>query len=265
MTSALASHMAAVRQRGERAFIPFLTAGYPDVPTFQALLGRTNSADFLEIGLPFSDPVADGPTIVQASEVALAHGMHTDLLFDVLADAPPHPPVIVMTYVNPVLAYGVEAFMSRARQAGVAGVILTDLPPEEATEMHAAAAAEAIATVQLVAPTTPAERMRLVAATTTGFLYCVAVTGTTGARGAFGSQAAVTIERLRRVTDLPVVVGFGISTPEHVREACHFADGAVVGSALLDLLRQHAVSESLLETFERRLQSLAAAAHSPRS
>jgi tryptophan synthase alpha chain len=261
---ALAQSMAALRQTGRRAFIPFLTAGYPDFETSRRLLGCTGRADFVEVGLPFSDPVADGPTIVQASEVALAHGMHPDRLFELLASAPPHPPVIVMTYINPVLAYGGEAFMRAAAAAGVAGVILTDVPPEDASELHAAAAAASIATVQLVSPTTLDARMARIAATTTGFLYCVALTGTTGARGAFGTQAETTIARLRRVTELPVVVGFGIATPEHVTAACRFADGAVVGSALLDFVRTHATSADLLPEFERRIDALAAAAHAPR-
>jgi len=261
MAAALATRMSELRKRGQRAFIPFLTAGFPDIPTFQALLSHTGSADFLEIGLPFSDPVADGPTIVQASQVALAHGMHPDLLFDLLSSAPPHPPVVVMTYVNPVLAYGAPAFLRRAAAAGVQGIILTDLPPEEAGEIPAQAAAAGIATVQLVAPTTPAERMAQIAATTTGFLYCVAVTGTTGARGVFGPTARATVERLRRVTDLPVVVGFGISTPDQVGEACSFADGAVVGSALVDFISRHATEADLGPQFERFLAALAEPAH----
>lgn len=263
MASSLAARMDSLHAAGSHAFIPFLTAGYPDVQSFAALLASTRSADFLEIGLPFSDPVADGPTIVQASEQALAHGMHPDLLFDLLAAAPDRPPVVLMTYVNPVLAYGPEAFFERARDSGVEGIILTDLPPEEAGSLHRAAAARGIATVQLVAPTTPDDRIARIAESTTGFLYCVAVTGTTGARERLGDTARETVTRIRQVTALPVVVGFGISTPELVREACTFADGAVVGSALLDFLREHAAAADLAVRFRALLERFADAAHRP--
>jgi len=255
--------MERLRAAGSHAFIPFLTAGFPDRETFAALLPCTRAADFLEIGLPFSDPVADGPTIVQASEQALAHGMHPDLLFDLLAAVPERPPVVLMTYVNPVLAYGPDAFFGRAQGCGVEGIILTDLPPEEAGALHRAAADCGIATVQLVAPTTPPDRVVRIAASTTGFLYCVAVTGTTGARERLGDTARETVARIRRVTALPVVVGFGISSPGLVREACAFADGAVVGSALLDFLRTRAGIADLPEQFESELARFASAAHSP--
>jgi tryptophan synthase alpha chain len=263
MTSSLAARMEQLRAGGFRAFIPFLTAGFPDPETFAALLPRTQAADFLEIGLPFSDPVADGPTIVQASEQALAHGMHPDLLFDLLAAVPDRPPVVLMTYVNPVLTYGPDAFFGRAWSCGVEGIILTDLPPEEAGSLHRAAADFGIATVQLVSPTTPPGRVARIAESTTGFLYCVAVTGTTGARERLGTSARETVARIRRVTALPVVVGFGISSPELVREACAFADGAVVGSALLDFLRAHAGAGDLPQRFESELARFASAAHTP--
>jgi len=257
----LAAHMQGLRGRGAHAFIPFLTAGFPDVSTFAALLPRAAAADVLEIGLPFSDPVADGPTIAQASEVALAHGMHPDLLFELLGSAGDLPPVVLMTYVNPVLAYGAERFFERARRAGIAGVILTDLPPEEAAALHDRATQAGIATVQLVAPTTPEERVARIAASTTGFLYCVAVTGTTGARARLDDRARDTVARVRRVTTLPVVVGFGISTPDQVRATCEFADGAVVGSALVDFVRTHAQDPDLPALFEAELARFARAAH----
>ena len=262
MTSPLQDAMRGLQRSGVGAFIPFLTAGYPDLDTFRALLGRTGAADFVEVGLPFSDPVADGPTICHASEVALAQGMHADAMFDALAAVQGRPPAIVMTYVNPVLAYGPDAFMRRARASGVQGVILTDLPVEEPDQddLLEAAARHGIASVLLVAPTTPRERMASIARRATGFLYCVAVTGTTGARADVGDQARETVARLRRVTNLPVVVGFGISTPEHVRATCSFADGVVVGSALVELLRT-TPAERRVEFFERRVRELAEAAH----
>jgi tryptophan synthase alpha chain len=255
--------MRASTRSGGKAFIPFLTAGYPDPDTFRVLLGRTSAADFIEVGLPFSDPVADGPTICHAYEVALAQGMHADAMFDALAAVRERPPAIVMTYVNPVLAYGPDAFMRRARASGVQGVILTDLATEAESDpdgLLEAAARHGIASVLLVAPTTQRVRMASIARHATGFLYCVAVTGTTGARVDLGGQARDTVARLRRVTQLPVVVGFGISTPEHVRATCAFADGVVVGSALVELLRTTS-AERRVEVFARRLRELADAAH----
>jgi tryptophan synthase alpha chain len=257
----LAERMQRLRQAGAKAFVPFLTAGYPDADTFLALLRGTRSADLVEVGLPFSDPVADGPSICHATEVALAQGMHAGLLFDLLAAEPRRPPVVVMTYLNPVLAFGAEAFFRRARAAGVLGLILTDVPPEDAGELRRGAAQQDLALVQLVAPTTSEARLAAIAASTNGFLYCVAVTGTTGARGQVGPSARLTVERLRRVTSLPVVVGFGISTPQHVRDTCAFADGAVVGSALVDLVRAHRGAPDLAVRFEARVGELAAAAH----
>ena len=253
--------MQRIRASGSKAFIPFLTAGFPDIARFVRLLQASRSADFVEVGLPFSDPVADGPSICQASEVALAGGMHAERMFDALAGTRDLPPVIVMTYLNPVLAYGPEPFMRRAAACGVRGILLTDVPPEDAGPWIEMAAAHDIAAVLLVSPTTPPERMRRIAAQATGFLYCVAVTGTTGARADLGPQAEETVRRLRRVTDQPVVVGFGISTPEHVRATCRFADGVVVGSALVDFVRQHAGADDLPARFAARVDLLAAAAH----
>jgi len=265
MVLPLAEAMRGLKGDGRRAFIPFLTAGYPDLETFRSLLRHTAAADFLEIGLPFSDPIADGPTICHASEVALAQGMHADLMFEVLAAERQRPPVIVMTYLNPVLAYGPEAFMRRARASGVQGIIVTDLPPEDGAALLDLAAAEGIASVLLVSPTTAKERMAAIVARATGFLYCVAVTGTTGARREVGGQARETVARLREITSMPVVVGFGISTPEHVRDTCRFADGVVVGSALVDFIRAHGRASDLPADFAARVRELAAAAHTPDS
>ncbi len=251
----------ALHARGAKAFIPFLTAGYPDAARFQTLLRACSPSDCIEIGLPFSDPVADGPTVCRASEIALAQGMHSDVLFDLLGAEREHPPVVLMTYLNPVLAYGVEPFMRRARAAGVAALLLTDLPADEGLEMAAMAAAAGLAMVQLVAPTTAPERIARIAAAATGFVYCVALAGTTGARSAVAAAARSTVERVRAVTARPVVVGFGISTPEHVREVCTYADGVVVGSALLDWVHEHRADPRLGELFNAHLTTFAAAAH----
>ncbi len=257
----LADHMRALRVSGRKAFIPFLTAGYPDRATFRTLLAAVGDVDCLEIGLPFSDPVADGPSICHASDVALAAGMRPDVLFDTLRTMPHLPPIVLMSYLNPVLAYGPDAFFARAAAAGVRGLILTDLPPEDGEELFAAAATHGIASVLLVAPTTGDARMRAIAARATGFLYAVAVTGTTGARSVIAAETADTVRRLRAVCDAPVVVGFGVSTPEQVQSVCKFADGVVVGSALVDFIRARRDTPNWVAEFARCVQSLAAAAH----
>jgi tryptophan synthase alpha chain len=257
----LGARMRALQASGRKAFIPYLTAGYPDLETFATLLGHTQVADCVEIGLPYSDPVADGPSICHASDVALAAGMHADALFDLLAGQRDLPPLVLMTYLNPVLAYGVEAFMVRAAAAGVHGLLVTDLPPEEGEPVFAAAAAQGIASVLLVSPTTKEARLRALTTQATGFLYAVAVTGTTGARDVLGSQAEPLVRRVRAATDLPVVVGFGLSTPEQVQQVCRFADGAVVGSALVDVVRSQRDRGAASRAFAARLESLAAAAH----
>jgi len=258
----LAAHMRQLRASGRRAFIPFLTAGYPDTARCRALLEQVvDVADFVEVGLPFSDPVADGPTICAASDVARAAGMDTNGLFGLLETMSGLPPVILMTYLNPILAYGSEAFVERAAAAGVRGLLVTDLPPEDGQDLYAAAEAQGIANVLLVAPTTTDERMASIAARTNGFLYCIAVRGTTGVRDTTRDEARQTVERVRRVTDLPVVVGFGLATPDQVRTTCRFADGAVVGSALVDWIGRHADDADLAAAFGRELEALAEAAH----
>lgn len=253
--------MQGLRRSGKKAFIPFLTAGYPDGESFETILRACAAADCIEIGLPFSDPVADGPSICHASEVALSAGMHAEALFDLLERQRDLPPIILMTYLNPVLAYGPEDFLRRAAARGVRGLLLTDLPPEDGQELFAAAAARDIASVLLVAPTTASTRMQQIASAATGFLYAVAVTGTTGAREALGSQAQEIVRRLRPLTALPVVVGFGISTEAQIRQVCRFADGVVMGSALIDWLRLHADRSTLAVDFASHLGRLAAAAH----
>jgi len=262
VTLSLSAYMRDLQTRQRKAFIPFLTAGYPDDRRFRSLLaGAAAHADVIEVGLPFSDPVADGPTICAASEKALAAGATTDRLFEAVEATASLPPSIIMTYLNPLLAYGTEAFLQRAARAGIQGLLLTDLPPEDGEDLLAKAADLGIASVLLVAPTTSDERLARIASLATGFLYCVAVRGITGARTTTTDDARLTVQRLRAHSDLPVVVGFGISTPEHVRTTCEFADGVVVGSALVQWISQHADAADLETGFRDQLARLSAAAH----
>jgi tryptophan synthase alpha chain len=207
----------------------YLMAG-PETPTL-AEAAVAGGADLLEIGFPFSDPLADGPVIRLAGERALAQGMRTQACLECLAEtrALVEVPLIPMTYASILEAYGYERFQSDAAEAGAASLIVADLPIE---------AAPAVRRVQLVAPTTPTERVQLAAERTDGWLYLVSLTGTTGARAQVSSQLAALVERARGVTDTPLLAGFGISTPEQAAQAAALADGIVVGSRAVEVAHQ---------------------------
>jgi tryptophan synthase alpha chain len=227
----------------------YVTCGDPDLDTTRdvVLAGIDAGADVVELGVPFSDPVADGPVIQAASERALARGTR---LSDVLKLAGqvrrvrPEAGLIVFSYLNPILRFGMKQFASAAEDAGLDGALVTDLPPEEAEtylrEMHA----RNLATVFLVAPTSPEVRLRAIARASTGFVYAVSRTGITGARGEFPPEARDLVKRLRRQTKLPVVVGFGIANAEQFERVGEFADAVVVGSALVELIERNAGEEA---------------------
>lgn len=218
------------------ALMPYLMGGFPDVATSRAIGDACidAGADLLELGIPFSDPLADGPVIHAAGTAALAAGATTDAILGVAAALAPRAPVVLMTYVNIVLARGVERFVRQAADAGAAGLIVPDVPLEESAELLAACDAVGLALVPLVAPTTPDERLARIGAQARGFLYAVAVTGTTGERA--GGDAAPILARAKAATDVPVALGFGISTPEQAVLAATESDGVIVGSALVRVL-----------------------------
>ena len=227
---------AAVRSDGDVRLIPYLMAGYPD-RRGSSELGRRYAAAgaaAIEVGIPFSDPLADGPTIQRAGKAALDGGMTTGAAIEVAAEvAREGAPVVLMTYVNPVLAYDPRRFAEHAAGAGVAGVIVPDLALEEAAPVVDPLREAGIDTVFLVAPTSPEERIRRIAAASSGFVYCVTLTGVTGARDELDARLDSLLERLRSATQLPIAAGFGISRPEHVQRLRAKADAAVVASALL--------------------------------
>lgn len=196
--------------------------------------------DLVEIGVPFSDPLADGPAIQRSSQAALALGVDLPWILDVVSKFRRHSelPVALMGYYNPFLQYGPVAFARDAHQAGVDALIVPDLPPDEAGWLHAAARAHRLSMVYLVAPTSTPARMRYVSKLCTDLCYCVSVTGVTGARAQLGADVQAYLQRARRLVDKPIVVGFGISTPRHVRALTPFADGLVVGSALVPVLER---------------------------
>jgi tryptophan synthase alpha chain len=216
------------------ALMPYLMGGFPDVASSRAIGDACidAGADLLELGIPFSDPLADGPVIQAAGTAALAAGATTDDILAVAEALAPRAPVVLMTYVNIVLARGIERFVGQAADVGAAGLIVPDVPLEEADELLAACDAAGLALVALVAPTTPDDRLARIGARGRGFLYTVAVTGTTGERA--GGDASAILARAKAATDVPVALGFGISTPEQASAAADAgADGVIVGSRLV--------------------------------
>jgi tryptophan synthase alpha chain len=221
------------RDAGGHAFVPYVTGGFPGVDA-ELLRGIQDAgADAVEVGIPFSDPVMDGGIIQEASRRSLEAGTHPADVLATIAEADLDIPVAVMTYVNPVVRRGIGPFLDMARDAGVAGVIVPDVPVDEAEELDVEAAARGIDAVLLAAPGTAPDRLAAIAASAHGFVYCVATYGVTGARDALSGTARGVVEALRPLTDLPLLVGVGIGTPEQAAEACGFADGVIVGSALM--------------------------------
>jgi len=221
------------RDGGGRGFVPYVTGGLPGVDAALLEALRDAGADAIEVGIPFSDPVMDGGVIQEASAAALAAGAHPSDILATIAKAGLDIPVAVMTYVNPVYRHGFDAFLTEAREAGVAAAIVPDLPVDEAAEWVERAAAQGLETVFLAAPGTSPERLAAIAAASRGFVYCVATYGVTGARTELAATARELVERLRPLTDTPLLVGVGIGTPEQAAAACGFADGVIVGSALV--------------------------------
>jgi tryptophan synthase alpha chain len=226
-----------LKREGRRALIPFITAGDPDLRTTVLLLHELAraGADVIEVGVPFSDPVADGPVIQRASERALRNGATLSALLECLTAARRQMeiPIVLFSYFNPLLQFGLERLASEARTAGVDGILITDLIPEEANEWELLLQTNAIDPIFLVAPTTSDERLKQITARARGFIYAISRTGVTGAREEMEGAAEALVRRVRQCTDLPVAVGFGVTTARHVRDVWRYADGAVVGSAIV--------------------------------
>jgi tryptophan synthase alpha chain len=221
----------------------YLTAGDPDLRTTRemALAAIDNGADVIELGVPFSDPLADGPVIQRASERAVARGVRlTDVLGVAreLRAARPNCGIVIFSYLNPVVRMGMKAFCAAAKEAGVDGALLTDMIVEEAEEYLAEMKANDLAPVFLAAPTSPDARLKMIVEATKGFVYAISRVGITGTRDAVASDAPHLVSRLKKFTQLPIAVGFGISNAEHVRAVGQFADAAVVGSALVALIEK---------------------------
>lgn len=237
MISPISQAFAQAKAAGSAALIPFLTAGFPQPEAFLDILTalEASGADLIEVGLPFSDPLADGPTIQAASRSALELGVTPEKVFDLLAQARMRikSPLVLMTYFNPILRQGLAEFAARTKESGAAGVIVPDLPPEEASGWLAAAEKAGLETVFLVAPTTTPQRLERILAVSQGFVYLVSLKGVTGAEFFITSQLLADLRRLRGQTPLPVAVGFGVSSPDQAQALAGAADGVIVGSALI--------------------------------
>lgn len=233
-----------LNKRGEKALVCFLTSGDPDFATTVKLVEEIakSGADIVELGIPFSDPLADGPSIQSSSFRALQAGATVRGVLDNVKSIRERcdVPIVLMTYYNPIQKYGLARFAEDAARSGADGVIMTDLPAEEAADWKTAADAVGIATVFLLAPTSTKDRIELAAKMGSGFMYCVSRTGVTGARNEAPVELKELVGTIKLVTDLPVVVGFGISSPEHVKYVTQIADGAVVGSALVNIIADSA-------------------------
>ena len=254
----------------KKAFIAYLTAGDPHLAATEALVvamaepvDPTRRVDLIELGIPFSDPMADGQAIQAASERALKSGSSVKGVLDCVRRirARTQVPILFFTYLNPVLAYGVDAFARDAAAAGADGVLPLDLPPEEEPAFLATLRAHGLATVCLSAPNTPIARGRALAKATQGFLYYICRLGVTGERATLPDDLAKRVADLKRAGDAPVCVGFGISSPEHAAEAARHGDGAIVGSHLVRLIEQHGTAADLVARVAGRAGELAAAVH----
>lgn len=263
-TERIAAAFESCRAQKRAALMPYFTLGYPTPALSLDILVAIAQAgaDLLELGIPFSDPLADGPTIQHSTQVALEQGMNVARCLEMAAALRQRgltQPFLLMGYLNPILAFGPARFTREAARVGADGLILPDLPPEEAGEMEALCQQQGLALVFLASPNTPPERLALVAERTSGFLYLTSLTGVTGARQTLPPALSDFVARARSVTTKPLAVGFGISTPEHARRVAAIADGVIVGSALIEAVRQ---STSPVESAAHFITTLHAALES---
>jgi tryptophan synthase alpha chain len=256
----LATRFAACAREGRAAFVTFTTAADPDVETCAEILAGLPAAgvDVIELGMPFTDPMADGPAIQAASRRALAAGGSLRTTLDLVRrfrEGDAETPIVLMGYYNPIYRRGVAAFLAEAKEAGVDGLIVVDLPPEEDDELCLPARGAGLDFIRLATPTTDEKRLPAVLANTSGFLYYVAIAGITGTRSAAAADVGAAVARIKAATPLPVAVGFGVRTPEQAAEIARIADGVVVGSAIVDIIGRTDPAAAPLETlaFVRQL------------
>jgi tryptophan synthase alpha chain len=239
-----------LKKRGEKALVAYLTAGDPSLEKTQELIVALDEAgvDVLEIGVPFSDPTADGPTIQAASQRSLQRGTTLSAIFQMLETVRKYTeiPIVLFGYYNPIFIYGAERFAKQAKKSGVDGILVVDLPPEESQELRHHTDRTDIDFISLIAPTTSSERIGKISQRSTGFLYYVSITGVTGTDKPVVADIKMEMKRIREQTKMPVVVGFGITTPEQASEISLHADGVVIGSAFVRLIEEHGNKNNLV-------------------
>lgn len=244
-----------LKKKGRKAFIPYIMAGDPDLEKTREVILTFEKvgADVVELGIPFTDPLADGPTIQRAAERALRAGVTLRKVIGFVRELRQltHIPIVLMTYYNPVFKYGEERFVKDAVDSGVDGVIIPDLPPDEAGGLIRLSKKAALSTIFLLAPTSTEDRLRKVARASTGFIYYVSITGITGARLEFNESLVDSIKSIRAITDKPLCIGFGVSNPEEASRISAIADGVIVGSAIVKMLHE---SPERLEGFVKELR-----------
>ena len=252
--------MSTLKEQGKKALVTFITAGDPNLETSEKIVHTLieSGVDMIELGFPFSDPMADGPTIQLASERALKSGATLPGILDMVARIRQHSntPIILMGYFNPIFCYGLEAFARDAAAAGVDGLLLVDLPPEEAGELHPFLKDAKIDLITLLAPTTGTERCAQLAMAGEGFLYYVSMTGVTGSKQVDAKAIATAVGKLKDQSPVPVAVGFGISTPADAGAVAGIADAVVVGSAMVKLIAENSASPDLLDSVARFAREL---------
>jgi tryptophan synthase alpha chain len=257
--SRIADRFKLLRSEGRKGFIPFVTAGDPDIDTSIEIVRCLTrlGADVIELGVPFSDPMADGPTIQRSSQRSLAGGTDLDAVLEIAGEVRKHAdtPIVIFSYLNPLLRYGFERMTSAAADAGVDGVLITDVVDDEAAVFSATLREAGLDLISLIAPTTTDERLGRISASSSGFLYAISRAGVTGATSNMGGEAEKLVERVRAHTNLPVAVGFGISSRAQIVDVWRFADAAVVGSAIVSEIERSAPSEAVasVEKFVRSL------------
>ncbi|HEY6420456.1 MAG TPA: tryptophan synthase subunit alpha [Candidatus Binataceae bacterium] len=265
----IAAKFRELRARDEAALIPFIVAGDPDLDTTRRLVLELEArgADLIELGVPFSDPMADGPANQRAYGRGLGAGASLAAILAMVGELREETqiPIILFGYYNPILHYGCERLCADAARAGIDGILAVDLPPEESAELKRPARANGIDIIYLLAPTTPIERSRRIAQQASGFLYYVAVTGVTGARDHVGVDVGAKVRELRTVTELPIGVGFGISTPEQAASVARFADAVVVGSAISLMIESHLKTGDVVESVGSMVEAMKAAMRAARA
>ena len=255
----IADAFTTLKQNGKKGFIPYITAGDPDLATTERLLITIAPyATLIELGVPFSDPMADGPVIQRASERALKHDFGLQEILDTAARARTQidTPIILFSYYNPLFQFGLKRLAEAAKDAGLDGVLVTDLSPEESTEFERELRARDLDMIFLVAPTSTDERLKLVAERASGFIYAVSRAGVTGTRETVSAEAEKLTNRVRKFSELPVVVGFGISNAEQVADVHRYADAVVVGSAIVAEMERFGDSPDLVERIGQLLTGL---------